>query len=80
MSIDDFKTIKTTRDYVLVRVSLDLHSHMKHKSGIRILLNFIEKEKLPYNQYFLKALQRILTTDELSRFKQPPKQRYVNTR
>lgn len=80
MSIDDFKTIKTKRDYVLARVSLDLHSHMKHLSGIQILLNFIDKEILPTNKYFLTGLQRILTPEELRNFKQPKKQRYVNTR
>lgn len=80
MSIDDFRIIKTKRDYIVLRESMDVHSHFRHRNACNILLDFIKSDRLPHNQYFLKALQRILTNEELRNFKQPKKQRYVNTR
>ena len=78
VSTYDFEIKKTRRDFVLIRIGTDKHSHFRTSDGAEKALNFIRDEVKPFNRYFDTALKRILTEDEYKRLRTPSKQKYIN--
>lgn len=71
---------KVKRGYIIKRDD-GRHSHFATLQGCYHCLEFIEHQVLPHNPYFIKAIERLLDTDELAEFTvKRKKQAYINKR
>lgn len=85
-SIEEFKVLRTTRDYVVVNTSgkYENHSHFDSYAGAITCIDLIKRKKVPHSAYLAKAAYR-LTTDEQYRAelerigaKRRDRQMYIN--
>lgn len=74
-----------TRDsnggFVLARQDFpyDFHAHLKTIHGCKMVVECIEKGKLPKNSWMVGSCKRLLTEEEFQSLR-PPKQSYYNSK
>ena len=66
-----------TRTWVVYRVGKDRHAHLGSEKGCLKLISLIKQGKLPHSQDFRDCCERLLSDEEMVRFKRP-KDRYKN--
>jgi hypothetical protein len=67
--------------YVLIRDDFpyDCHAHLKTIHGCKIVVECIEKGKLPKNAWMVGSCKRLLTEDEFQTLRST-KQKYYNSK
>jgi hypothetical protein len=71
---------KVKRGYIIKRDD-GRHSHFATLQGCYHCLEFIHNKVLPHNPYFMKAIERLLDSEELEEFNvKRKKQHYINKR
>jgi hypothetical protein len=74
----EFKVLRSRRDFVLVRKGYpyEFHAHFKDLKGCKTLVKLFEKKKIPFQEYYKLAMERITTEEEREQFTPQRKKLY----